>query len=245
MALDLDKLSPQARAAYINLGRHFGSPDTIAQASRTLAGHAKFSAYLGKFGFAPRDAVRLAEARDALVAAGGDREGAVGVNKISRTTYARAVAGARAARNGGRAVLEAVRAELVEQGSVDAVVAVTRIDAALAQTRLGAEDDKLADQLDVLRAALGDATVAAEATDRGGPEAVADLVAAAPALRDAAKTRPAKPGTPAATEKLDLLDGIIVTLARRAHKAARVAAKRLGMPAIASEMDLSALPSSK
>ena len=72
MPIDLSALSPEASAAYILVGRQFGSPDTTAQANQTLKGLSTYAAELVQHGFAVEDGARLADARDALVAAGAD-----------------------------------------------------------------------------------------------------------------------------------------------------------------------------
>ena len=60
-------------------------------------------------------------------------------------------------------------------------------------------------------------------------------------LRASVAARAGSPGTPAETEQLDLLDGIIVALVRGARKAARAAAKRLGTPALTADFELTKL----
>ncbi|MDI3290893.1 hypothetical protein [Polyangium sp. 15x6] len=79
------------------------------------------------------------------------------------------------------------------------------------------------------------------AQKRGGAQAALDLEAKATALRVAAKAKAEPKGTPVETETLDLIDGIIVSLARTAREAAEAAARELGEPAIATAFELSAL----
>jgi len=241
MPLDLSTLSPKARSAYILIGRHWSSEDTLAQADKTLNAHGKYGGLVAKLGFPGKDALRLADARDELVAAGVQRAEVRGGKKVTSTAYLAALEAGRDARKGARAILEATRNALHESTTPEAEAGVTRIDAALSQTRSADDDDKIAQQLDVLRGALSDPNVAAEADERGGADAVPELKIAAANLRAAAAARPGTRGTPAETETLDVIDGIIVTLARSALKAARVAAKRQGMPAIVSAFELSAL----
>jgi hypothetical protein len=92
---------------------------------------------------------------------------------------------------------------------------------------------------------LTEPTVAAEAGGRGGDKAVADLTARAAAVRAAAEGLSAPRGTPQETEKLDLLDGIIVELARAASEAAKAASKELGEPAMATAFELRELYGAK
>jgi hypothetical protein len=242
MPLDLSVLAPDARASYIRLGRQWSSTDTLAQANQTLIAFAKHGADIAKHGFVAKDGQRLQDARDALVQAGVDRSDARGDKKVTGATYVESVATGKAVRDSARAILQGTRATLLDTGGTGAQAGVKTIDAALQQTRAADDDaEKLATQLDLLRGALSDANVTTEASGRGGTEAVADLKAAADALRAASAAHAGTPGTAAETEQLDVLDGIIVTLARNARKAGRAAAKRLGKPAIAADFELTKL----
>ncbi len=242
MPIDLSALSPEARAAYVRVGRQFGSPDTAAQANQTLKGLATHGAELVAHGFAPEDAVRLAEARDALVAAGADRLGAVGDKKITNATHSAALEDGKDQRDSARSILENTHRLLTETGGAAGKAGTAVISAALQQTRsVGSDGEKLAEQLDVLGKALSDPSVAPTAANRGGPAAVIALGAQATALRAAVADRAGSPGTQAETEVLDVFDGIIVALARGARKAARAAAKRLGTPALKANFELTKL----
>lgn len=242
MPIDLSALSPEASAAYILVGRQFGSPDTTAQANQTLKGLSTYAAELVQHGFAPEDGARLADARDALVAAGADRVGAVGDKKVTSATHGAALQEGKSRRESARSILENAQRSLVESGTAVAKLGAKVIIAALQQTRsVGADGGKLAEQLDVLSGALADPNVAPAAAGRGGPAAVTALVAMAAELRASVAARAGSPGTPAETEQLDLLDGIIVALVRGARKAARAAAKRLGTPALTADFELTKL----
>ncbi len=122
------------------------------------------------------------------------------------------------------------------------IEAVQKIEVLLDSESAVAEDaEGLAKQLDALRAVLKHPAVAEAAQKRGGPQAALDLEAKAMALRAAAKAKAEPRGTPVETETLDLIDGIIVSLARTAREAAEAAARELGEPAIATAFELSAL----
>jgi hypothetical protein len=242
MSIDLSALSPEAREAYIVVGRQFGSPDTVAQANQTLKGVAAHGTALAAHGFAAEDGARLADARDALVAAGADRVGAVGEKKITNATLASALQDGKTQRESARSILENTQRALTEAGGPAGKAGAMVIRTALQQTRsAGADGGKLAEQLDVLRGALSDPGVVIAATGRGGPAAVTALLDAASTLRAAAAERAGAAGTPAETERVDLLDGIIVALARGARKAAGSAAKRLGTPALMADFELTRL----
>lgn len=239
MALDLTKIPPEARAIFIEDGARFGSDDTLDQANQTLNAWALHGAKLVDYGFGTEDAKELQDARDALVAAGVGRETKRTSKKIDTVAHAAAVRSGQGVRLRARSVLGGARRVLLLAGKTEAV---QRIDALLDGESVAATDaEGLAKQLDALQALLKEPSVADATANRGGPKAIADLEAQAQALRDAAKVKAVPRGTPVETETLDLIDGIIVSLARSAKDAAEAAARDLAEPAIATAFELSAL----
>ena len=246
MTIDLSTLSPRARAEYIRIGRQYGSTDTLAQANQTLAGLGKYAHELVRHGLSLGDGVRLEGARAGLEEAGVGRNEKVSTRKVTSHSYVDALANGKAKREDARSILDNARRALSESDQASAVAGVNVIKVALQQTRsAGADGDKLATQLDTLRTTLGDPNVIGEVSGRGGLDAGVDLQIAADTLRVASKERAGAPGTPAETELLDLLDGIIIALARGARKAARAAAKRLGTPALMADFELTKLYASR
>jgi hypothetical protein len=226
---------PAAAERYLRIGRQWGSNDTWAQANQTLNGLATYGTELAKHGFSAADGQRLADARDALQAAGVGRDVAAGSKKLTSTTYVGVLRDGKQVRETARSILENVKTALGDGGDE---ASVKTIEVVLNQTRsAGADAGELAKHLDLLSGVLEEEAAA----DRGGPAGVTALTACAAALRTAAQQRAAGPGTPAETETLDLLDGIIVTLARNARKAARPAAKRLVMPSLLTDFELTKL----
>ncbi|MDI3283853.1 hypothetical protein [Polyangium sp. 15x6] len=239
MALDLTTLSPEARAAFIKDGERFGSEDTLEQANQTLNAYLTHGSKLVAFGFAPEDAAELKDARDLLIGAGVGRNAKRTNKKIDTAAHAKAMRDGQGIRLRARSVLAGSKRALLLAGQAEAV---QKIDVLLGQDSAAADDaEGLAQQLDALHSQLKDTTVANFAKNRGGPQAVLDLQAKAQALRDAAKVKAEPRGTPVETETLDLIDGIIVSLARTAREAAEAAARELGEPAIATAFELSAL----
>lgn len=243
MPFDPSTLSAEAIKRYILLGRSFSSGDTLAQANQTLDALSKHAAALVPHGFGPADVVGLTDARDALEAGGVARTGEAGAVTCDRKAYAGAIRDGLTLRERGRSVVESAAAVLRDGGAPDEVrnlVATTLEQTARAPT--GKRRGVLLDaQLQLLADTLEHAGVAPAAADRGGPEAVTELRAGSAKLVGATRKRPATRGTPEATERLDLLDGVVVTLARRARKAARSAARRLGTPALANAFALTSL----
>lgn len=245
MPFDPSTLSPEAIKRYILLGRSFSSGDTLAQANQTLDALSKHAAALVPHGFGPADVVGLTDARDALEADGVARTGEAGAVTCDRKAYAGAIRDGLTLRERGRSVLESAGAVLRDGGAPDEVrnlVATTLEQTARAPATTGKRCGVLLDtQLQLLADTLEHAGVAPAAADRGGPDAVTELRGGSAKLVGATRKRPATRGTPEATERLDLLDGVVVTLARRARKAARSAARQLGTPALAQAFALTAL----
>jgi len=238
MAIDLSIIAPKARENYLRIGRQFGSTDTINQASKTLEGGEKYPGVLKLHGFGIADKQRLVDARQDLIAAGVNRSEQIGHRKVTNKSFVAALIHGKEARQSARSILESARSTLLEKGDE---TNAREIEATLEQPRTSQDDpEKLATQLDLLRKTLNLPAVATITGESGGPEAITDLGASAIALRDTAQGK-AGGGTVAATENIDVLDGIIVTLARSARKAARAAARKLRQPALAAAFELSHL----
>jgi hypothetical protein len=79
------------------------------------------------------------------------------------------------------------------------------------------------------------------AGERGGEDAITILDLVTRGRRAADQSHTAGRGTPAETQRLDQIDGIIVRLSRRARKTAVAAARALGNPALAHAFRLDQL----
>ncbi|HVK68629.1 MAG TPA: hypothetical protein VM694_29420 [Polyangium sp.] len=239
MAFDLKSLSPEARAAFIKDGERFGSEDTLDQANQTLNAYQAHGSKLLAFGFAPEDAAELQDARDLLIEAGVGREAKRTNKRIDAVAHTKAMRDGQGIRLRARSVLAGAKRALFLAAHAPAV---QKIDVLLGRDSVAAEDaEGLAKQLDALQNVLKVPAIEDVAKSRGGPQAALDLGALAQALRDATKAKAEPRGTPVETETLDLLDGLIVSLARTAREAADVAARELGEPAIATAFELSGL----
>ncbi|MDI1484824.1 hypothetical protein [Polyangium sp. y55x31] len=238
MTLDTATIAPKARQEYLRIGKQFGSTDTLNQANKTLEALHKYAPALQNHGFNATDVARLSDGRDALIAAGIGRAEVAGQRKLTNKGFIAALKEGKSARETARSILHAGRNDLEEKGDASTADAIA---VALDQTRAAQDDaEKLAVQLDTLRDILKREAVVAVVHDRGGPDAIPRLGKAADALRATAKEREGQ-GTVAATEQLDLIDGIIVTLARSARKAARAAARETKQPALAAAFELTHL----
>jgi len=240
-AFDPAKIAAKARIKLVVLGRHYGSGDTLRQADKTIqaAEDPRHTAALAARGWSVADTARLKQVRAALERAGGVRDTTLHGKKITNRAYDLAVTDAKTALFHGRTVLANCVDPIEERGEEGDEALATQISVALASASSDSHDDAqvLRRHVQTISAALSLAGVAAEANPRGGAEALAEL---ASALRDLDKVAPLvkTQGAPAETETMDLLDGLIVRAARRARKAARVAARQLGDASIAAAFDL-------
>lgn len=239
MPFDESTISAAAREKYVRIGRGFSSIITLALANRHLEALGKHGAVIAGYGFAAEDGTQLADARDALEAGSLGRTEEKGGKKTISKAHREALRAAARARRGARTLLGVGAGVLRQTGGDEAEEAARGIEAVMEQTSRtpGRDGVKMAEQLDVLRAKLGEAAVATVVASRGGPAAVARLLKAGTTLRASNKQNTGS-GTSEATELMDLLDGLIVTLCRNARKAALEAAEELGKPAIAEAFHL-------
>lgn len=239
MPLDITQIPAKARAALLRDGERFSSGDTLEQANRTLNAYNLHGPKLTAFGFAPEDATELTEARDALIAAGADRDTKRNNKRINTLALASAIQQGLQVRVRAHSIAAGARRALLR---ADNIAATQKIDATLqAQAQAPDQAEELAQHLDALRVLFADPDFSNASASRGGPQTAADLKAAAEALRHVMENKAEPKGTPAETETLDIIDGIIVSLARAAQKAAKAAARELGEPAIAEAFELTAL----
>jgi len=243
--LDLNAFPPAARAKQIRLGEQFGSRDTLAQANQTLTAYTAHGAAL-KGGFIAADAQRLTDARDLLVDAGVGRDAARGEKKVTSQAYTDAVTSGQAVRLTTRSILTALRDDLEESAEAGASESLRMIGATLKQAATGSDEaEPLAKQLDAIANTLKHPAVAPAAATREGPAAEIALNAAAAALRKADQDDAGVRGTPAETQRLDQIDGIIVRLVRRARKESLAVARATGNPSLAEAFKLDKLYQSR
>lgn len=242
MALDLVNIAPARRAELISAGQKFGSDVVLAQGRRTLTALALHGAKLVDYGFSADDGVELKDGCDELIAAGVGREQRRTDKKQSGFEYERTLKDGQEVRLRGRSVLGSGRRALSRLATPEAAKAVELIDSVLERCAVAPEEAGLmATQLDELRRVLEDPIVTPAVTSRGGPKAVTDLTSRAGELRAIEQATAMPRGTPEHTEKLDLVDGIVLELVRSAREAAEAASKALGEPALLTAFTLSEL----
>lgn len=238
MPLDIDALAPVARERYLILGSRYKSSQTVAQANKTLMGCAKHGPDLVEFGFGEEDAQTLSEAREQLIAQEADGVMAGSARRNVSETYTDACKLGRHARLRGRTLLKNAVLKLLDAGDEDTGRSVRTV---LHETRSARNDADLPAQLTALATAMQLPAVATVLASRGGPTTLLRLDAAETTLTAALRDRAAQSPVTASSERRDILDGLIVTLARSAYAAARVAARARKQPSIAAEFRLTYL----
>lgn len=242
MTIDLTKIPPASRKELIEAGRRFSSEETLAQAEQTLKALAVHGPKLIEHGFGTEDETELKDARDELIDAGVGRETKRTSKRTAYVAQADAMRGAQQGRLRARSVLGNAQRLLMRTDGPEAESAVRTIDTLLKHTSVTGDDpERMASQLDLLKAGLTNDAVEKVVEKRGGPKAVEELEMHAEALRVASEATAGPRGTPVHTEQLDLIDGIILSLTRAAREAAEVASKTLGEPSLVAEFELSKL----
>ena len=235
MALDIDGMSPEAHAYYLAIGERHTTPDVLAQADMSLAGLVLYAAFLAPCGFGAEDGEDMLEGR--AVARAEESGGAQTATDRKATTLnaADVIDAAKQRRQDAITILKGTKRVSRQRGNKNAMSLVT---SALSKTSALIDDSALPAQLAVLQVALQDPALAEVVAGRGGPECAADLATMQPTVRAALSDRTSAPVITAAAQRRDILDGILVTLARQARAAARRAARKHGQPAIAAAFEL-------
>jgi hypothetical protein len=246
MPIDFSTYPPELKLALLADGEAFGSEDTYNQATQTLQGLEKYASVLQPHGLPLDDTATLGEARDMLSAAGFGRNQAKAKRKTLLVGLDDAERLARPVRLRGRAVLSTVARILLKQSQTEPFnVVQTVLDATSDSAKQGEELAKQLDQLGATLDAAKEPIIADAAASCGGPETHAALTTAGAAIRDALKKKPTVLGTPEETQRIDLIDGVIIDICRRARDAAESASKESGDPALLKAFKLDKLYASR
>jgi hypothetical protein len=239
MSFNPEKLTPLARRTYIDLGKQFGSRDTLAQASKTINALALYGSKLQAYGFSEADTQKLIDVRNLLEKAIKVRDSAQGSKKLGTKAYGAVLDAGKSERLRLRTILQNSRSDILESSHESAEASLRILEIALEETSLAKEDaDTLAGQLDLLGGSMADPLIEEATSKRGGPEAKVAAEKQAALLRQAAREDAKSRGTPSETEEMDLYDGLIITLTRSARRAAEVCGDKEGMPALLHEFEL-------
>jgi hypothetical protein len=242
MPIDIAAMAAPAREYYLSIGIRYPTQNVLLQGDKTRQGLEKHAAILVDYGFALRDGARLVEACDRVRASVVGRAVAGGSRKLTGKNYRSAARKARLARRSAITALTATIPDLLEAGDEAAAQLVqTTLDATSALP--GSEE--LPKQLQLLFDVLVHPVVGAAVVDRGGPGIAGRLETSRTAMLTALRERAGQSPVSAAAEERDILEGIVVALARSANAAASVAARSLGQPSIALDFKLTYLDSSR
>jgi hypothetical protein len=241
MIIELASLSPEAREHYRIRGERVTTSDAVAQAHKTMGAFRLFGVQVAEDGYGPEDHERLSDATDTLLERYTDRSEALDASKLSGITYHTARRGARQGRQSARTLFNTCIAPLRDTGKLQEVA---RIESLLKQTRAAPDDNALIDHLKRLHAMLNEPMLEPYVAGRGGASISARLQSSREAFMAAIRERAAHPDVAATSEDRNIIEGIIVVNCRNAYAAARIAARRLGQPAIANEFKLVYLRSS-
>jgi hypothetical protein len=221
------------------LGRQFSSDDTIKQGDLTLNGLDQYAGELAEHGFTAEDVAALRLNHSRLSLAVTSRTGAQAGRKSTNAALLVAMKGAKVRRRSLRSLVQGAPQKLRTVNTEASRKAATEVTSVLAQTSAaGADPKKVAGQIDLLVGLLENPEVRAVVGAEQADAKAARGREAAVAVRAASSAQAAPLGTPEETRRMDLLDGAIVILCRRARAAARSAAEELGNPAIAKAFEL-------
>ena len=235
MIIEVASLAPEAREHYRVRGERVTTADAVAQAHKTMGAFHRYGAQVTEDGYGPEDYGRLSDAADTLLERHTDRSDAMDASKLTGVTYHAALRGAKNGRQSVRTLFNTCIPPLRDNGKLQEVA---RIESLLKQTRAAPDDNTLIDHLKRLQAMLNEPMLAPLIATRGGAGIGARLQTSREALMAAIRDRAAHPDVAAASEERNIIEGIIVVNTRNAYAAARIAARRLGQPAIANEFKL-------
>jgi hypothetical protein len=228
---ELSLLSGPVRAAYAEAGSHVGSDVTRKVGERIIEAHELHGALVGPQGFLLVMFNRLKWAVASIIVADAHRDGLRIEKKAGTAGLKEKLKTGKTQRLALRALLRPVPSLLRSQGGEEPARLATHIETVLSQTSsAGGNPRVLGGQLDQLNAELDRPEVKAVV---GADGAEARLVAARAAALALHALTPRRSGTPIDSERLDVLDGIVIELVRQARAAARVAASLTGNQALA------------
>ena len=234
MGLNISQFSPLAKERYIKIGRQFGSDATLAQGLKTHKAYQENAKELNANGFHSKDAKSLEDACVSLREAGVGRDEAKVIKKVQTEMSKESLKIGRLVRELTRNTLDGVFDDLFMLDSPEQGQWISEVEAALNATSRAEDDaDALAGQLALLQKVMERKGIDTLVKARNGDHVLDRLKKSIAQLHETANKGRLRPGTPEHTEHLDLLDGVIVQLVRRARKVAQTIAKEKSHPAFA------------
>jgi hypothetical protein len=232
--MSLEDIKGPRRQALIKLGLRWASPLVKAQANAFLGQLQTHQPTLETYGLVPEDVVELAGWEAQYPEQMGEREDKQLGNKLTSRLLKALLVDAGAARTRGRVRLKEAEPRLASAEG-EGSQALHHVQEALQKTSRKPKDDPeaMASQLRLLAGALALTAVMDVVRPRGGEAALAALEKSAEAISQAVADMAQRTSTTALTERLDLLDGLIVERLREIGRVAKEAAKETGSPALA------------
>jgi hypothetical protein len=237
--MDLTKLSPAATQDAIQIGQKVGSEHTLAQATATIAASALWEDAMRAAGWRAQDHDDLVWLHKALSAEEAARSE---VSEANRDHILAMRAARKQHKSTRRDAVEDLRMAIRDthrSATPDQLDTIERLSESLArQTDSGQSLLKLAAQLDALAAIASDPWISAALASRGKDQLAASLTQSAADARALFDQTNQRTSTTAHTERLDLLDGLIIQLVRDARRLARRAARDGAQPELARAFEL-------
>lgn len=237
----LEALDPEVQKELVEIGEQFSTEDVLRQAAKFTKSWS-VSQPPKRYGFNAADAAALLPLTTAI----SDISGVRITNNVTRATerddFRDTITSGKRALSGGRTVLENGDKALQREATDSSKATRSLIRATTDKLgKTGRSKTRLLSQLNTIRTTLQDTNLAAVLTDRGGPEALADIEAAIADL--GGKTAPAEKvrGNPVETRQLNLLEGHAVNILRQARAAARDWSLARRNPALAKPYELDLL----
>lgn len=218
----LEILDPEDQEELVEIGAQFGTEDVLLQIARFGEAATSTGAIPARYGFTAEDAADLTPVAEAITEISGVRVSKDVVRSTSTHDFRDTISRGKRAVSSGRTVLANAELALRRVPGAESKAARSLIRATTEKLgKAGRSKVKLSTQLQALRTTLGDASLAAALSARGGPEVITAIDAALKEL--SGKTAPGEKirGNPMETRKLNLLEGHAVTILRQARAAAR------------------------
>jgi|JI10StandDraft_1071094.scaffolds.fasta_scaffold287400_3 hypothetical protein len=225
---ELAKYAAEVRAGWAASGMHVGSDTARTVAKRIIEAHFKHGLTVGPLGFPDVALTRLVWVLESNQVADAHREAQRILKKSGTAGLKALIKTGKAERLALRALVRSVPGSLRALG--ESPESATTIETVLAQTAsAGSDPTRLAKQLEALLGLFALPGVRAHVA--AGVDARIEAASKAAASLHGVGAR--RPGTPDDTERLDVLDGMIIELVRQARAAARVASTLTGNQALA------------
>lgn len=238
-SLNLDSIPAHKRKELMALGERFNQFDVRAQASKGLEGRGPFGTLLEPHGVGPQVWRMIEWAVEEHTRTLDGRVDAQVARKVTSALFHDAMKRGKATRVEN---LPLVQAAFDTLSFSDDPPTLERLRAVLGKTRsIGWDINELETQLKLMHGVLGLEAVSGAVGEKPTTEARCEIETSLELITKARAEHSVPFGTPEQTAKLNLLDGLLVTLLRQVRRAARAAARKHARPEIAKAFELNKL----